>query len=170
MQNTFASFPVNAIMYAARTITGLCSWFNKNIPVSYLLILLFGYTAFSKVEFFTAKHILDVEQFKAAMFKSPVLQRHVNELGYIIPATEIIICFLLLFNKTKIFGYYASLLLLCSFTGYIIYMFLSFPVLPCTCGGIISSLSWKNHFLLNIAFILLTLRAIYFTHKRKKQV
>jgi hypothetical protein len=170
MEKSYSTAPVNVIMLFARGVAGIYNWFNKNMPVSYLLILLFGYTAFSKVEFFTDKHILDVERFKAAMLKSPVLQHHVNQLGYIIPATEIVICLLLLFNRTKLLGYYASFALLSMFTGYIVYMFTHYPVLPCTCGGVISTLSWKNHLLLNIGFALLTLRAIYLTHTRKRPV
>jgi hypothetical protein len=149
------------------TVT-LYNWFIKSIPVYILLIILFAYTAFSKMDFFTNGKLIDVSHFQAAMMKSPVLQHHLNALGYTIPLTEIAICLLLLFQKTRLAGYYASLLLLCSFTGYIIYMFLTYPVLPCTCGGVISLLSWKQHLIFNIFFILLTIGAIIQTHKQPR--
>jgi hypothetical protein len=170
MQRTYPSFPVLLAATITNAVTNTYKWFSKNIPVSILLILLFGYTAFSKVDFFTGKHIIDVTQFKFDMAKSPVLQHHINILGYLIPAVELLICFLLVFNRTKLIGYYSSLLLLCMFTGYITYMFAHYPVLPCTCGGIVATLSWKNHLLLNVFFILITVNAIYLTHKRKKEL
>jgi len=158
---------INSVINFARTITGIYNWVTKNIPVYYLIILLFGYTAFSKLDFFTNGKFIDVKHFQDAMFKSPVLQNHVGILGYLIPLTELAICVLLAIRKTKLIGYYASLLLLCSFTGYIIYMFTVFPVLPCTCGGVVSTLSWSNHLILNTSFILFTAHSIYLLHKRR---
>lgn len=152
------------------TLTNTRKWLTKNISVSWLLILLFAYTAFSKAQLFTSKAIIDVSQFRDDMFKSPVLQNHVQVLGYLIPGIEFIICIMLLIKATKLVGYYLSLLLLCTFAGYIIFMMNVYPALPCTCGGIIEELSWHGHLLLNIFFILITTRAIVLTHKQKKQL
>lgn len=169
MQQSYPSSTYQT-MYIVRAIANTYNWLTKNIRVHYLIILLFGYTAFSKVEFFTANHTIDVSSFRTAMFKSPAIRPYVDQLKYIIPAAEFLICLLLLFNKTKLIGYYASLLLFAMFTGYIVYMFTHYPILPCTCGGVITKLSWKNHLLLNIGFILFTANAIYLMHKRPKQV
>lgn len=167
MEKISSSYLVASGLNLARLTTGIYNWFNKNISVAYLIILLFGYTAFSKLDFFSEGKFIDVSRFEGAMFKSPILRPYVYELGYIIPFAELAICFLLAFRKTKLIGYYSSLVLLLAFTSYISYSMIVLPFLPCTCGGVISSLSWKNHLVLNFGFLILTTRAIYLMHKRK---
>ena len=171
MQNTYpAKFTIRFASIIVNTLTNIYNWFTRNISASWLLILLFAYTAFSKAQLFKGNKIIDVSQFKDAMLKSPLLQHHVNVLAYTVPSVELVICLLLLFKPTKLIGYYASLALLCLFTGYIVYMFIWAPALPCTCGGVIAELSWHQHLALNVAFIIITTNAIVLTHKRKKEL
>jgi hypothetical protein len=44
---------------------------------------------------------------------------------------------------------------MCIFTVYIGCMLLFAPDLPCSCGGIIRQLSWKQHLLLNLFLLVL---------------
>ena len=150
--------------------TAINNAISRQIKTSYLLIFLFAYTAVSKLNLFSYTipfswekfKLVDVEAFKGAMAKSPVLLPYVNELAYIIPISELIVCLLLLFPITKKWGYYLSLILLTAFTGYIIYILSVYSNnLPCTCGGVISRLTWTQHLLLNITFMLLSLKAIH---------
>jgi len=153
MQNTTLQ-KATARSYTNLIFTALYKQVTRHIKISHLIIFLFAYTATSKLTAVTA--------FKEAMFKSPVLHSYINVLAYAIPISEIIVCFLLLFNKTKKAGYYFSLFLFIAFTGYIIYILKAYPHnLPCVCGGVISLMSWKQHLLFNFFFIAITARAIY---------
>ena len=143
---------------------------TRHIKINYLLIFLFAYTAVSKLNLFTYStpfswknfKFIDVSAFEEAMSKSPVLLPYMHVLAWMIPFIELATCILLLFNKTKIAGYYLSLLLLTLFTAYIIYILNAYPThLPCVCGGVISLMSWSQHLVFNYFFIIITVRAIY---------
>ena len=163
-------------IYAPGLFAAIYTRTTQYIKINHLLIFLFGYTAISKLNLFSYSipftwekfKLIDTTSFGTAMFKSPVLRPYVNELAYIIPISEIVVCLLLVFTRTKKIGYYLSLLLLALFTAYVIYVLGAYANnLPCVCGGVISLLSWTQHLLLNIFFTLITIRAIYLTHKQK---
>lgn len=167
---------VTAKMYVAIFFATIYSRVTQYIKINHLLIFLFGYTAISKLNLFSYSipfswekfKLIDTTSFGTAMFKSPVLRPYVNELAYIIPISEIVVCLLLVFTRTKKTGYYLSLFLLALFTAYVVYILGAYANnLPCVCGGVISLLSWKQHLLLNIFFTLITIRAIYLTRKQK---
>lgn len=112
-----------------------------------LLILLFTYTGLSK--------LIDRNSFQLVMSKSPVIGKYAAALSWSIPLIELSIIFLLLIPATKKIGLWASLILMSIFTIYIAYILLFSPRLPCSCGGVIQQLSWKNHLLFNTIFIIL---------------
>jgi hypothetical protein len=56
---------------------------------------------------------------------------------------------------TRLFGLYSSISLLTLFTGYLVVMIKSYTTLPCTCGGVISEMTWPQHLLFNLGFIIL---------------
>jgi hypothetical protein len=138
---------------------------SRHVKISYLLIFLFAYTAVSKLNLFVFTpgfKLVDLEAFKGAMGKSPVLRPYVDELAYLIPISEIITCILLLFHKTTRWGYYQSLFLLTLFTAYIVFILIAYKqALPCTCGGVISAMTWAQHLLFNCVFMCLALKAIF---------
>lgn len=147
----------------------LSNWLTRHIKVSHLLIFLFAYTAFSKLQFFSNSQLIDLADFEKAMFKSPVLRPYIHELAYLIPLSEIVVCLLLLVTKTKKWGYYVSLGLLAVFTGYIIYILFAYTHhLPCVCGGVISQMSWPVHLLFNLFFMAITIRAIFLMNKTQQ--
>ena len=167
---------VTATIYTPGFFSSIYYRTTQYIKINHLLIFLFGYTAINKLNLFSYStpftwqkfKFIDTTSFQGAMFKSAVLRPYVNELAYIIPISEIAVCLLLVFTRTKKTGYYLSLLLLALFTAYVIYVLGAYANnLPCVCGGVISLLSWTQHLLLNIFFTLLTIRAIYLTHKQK---
>lgn len=150
--------------------------FCRHVKISHLLIFLFTYTAVDKLNLFSFTppfswenfKLVNVDAFTGAMAKSPALRPYVHILAYLIPASELVACFLLLFSKTKKWGYWLSLVLLTSFTGYIIYIIAAYSQeLPCTCGGVISQMSWSQHLLFNLFFILLSVKAIL-SYKRSR--
>lgn len=115
-----------------------------------LLILLWGYAAFSK--------LADYHRFVAQMQLAPVpLMKHLAPvLGIFVPVTELALIGLLFSERFRKTGLWLSFLLLLSFTVYIAIMLLSGLRLPCTCGGLISKLGWRQHLIFNASFMLIS--------------
>lgn len=117
-----------------------------------LLLLLFSYAAISK--------LTDYNTFAGQLGKSPFLERYASIIVWLIPVTECIIALLLLFNKTRLTGLFASFALMLTFTIYI-YMMLHYSYyVPCSCGGVLAKMSWTQHFWFNVAFTTLALTGI----------
>lgn len=127
--------------------------------ICFLLILLFVYAAFSK--------LLEYNSFKIQLGNSPFLKPVAGIIVWIIPATEVIISVMLAVTYTRKAGLYASFILLLIFTLYIVGMLLSGINLPCSCGGIIQHLSWKQHLLFNLFFIVLAFTGIVLERKQE---
>ena len=117
-----------------------------------LLIMLFVYTALSK--------LLVYNSFKAVLLTAPMLQPFAATLAWTVPASEIVVSFLLFLPRHRLLGLYASLGILVLFTLYLGFMLLYSPHLPCSCGGVISQLTWQEHFLFNLFFMALNSIAI----------
>jgi hypothetical protein len=113
--------------------------------ISSLLILLFAYTSFSK--------LLTLDQFSSVLSRMPLIGNGAGVLAFAIPLAELGIVLLLLFERTRYRGLKLSLALLVLFTIYLLHMVLFAPHMPCSCGGVISKMSWKQHVLFNGAFI-----------------
>jgi len=90
-------------------------------------------------------------------------------IGIFVIAAEFAIPVLLFFESTALYGYLLSFLLLLLFTAYILLMFLLSPFLPCSCGGLIESLSWRQHIFFNLAFMAISL-LLFFNKNKKKTV
>ena len=126
------------------------TYLKEVVPI--LLILLFVYTATSK--------FLDYEKFVFQMRLAPVpfMKPLAPILGWTAPIVEMIIAIVLalgyFFYNLKRRGLLASVILLSAFEIYIIIMLLSGSALPCTCGGIISQMGWKQHLIFNGFFII----------------
>lgn len=112
----------------------------------YLLIFLFTYTGVSK--------LIDHATFEVTLLQSPLTKDYRTIISWVVPAFELIIVGLLLIEKSRWIGLWLSLLLMLIFTCYISYMILFIPNLPCSCGGILKELSWRNHLLLNSLIII----------------
>lgn len=112
-----------------------------------LIVLLFAYTAVSKV--------LDYDKFVFQMRLAPVplMLPLAPVLGILVPATEILIVTGLLIRRFRLAALYATIVLLTTFEIYIAAMLLTGHHLPCTCGGIISKMGWGQHLLFNLLFI-----------------
>jgi hypothetical protein len=115
--------------------------------ISSLFILLFVYTAISK--------IIDFENFSNTLSTAPLIRTVGSQLAWLIPAVEIATSILLFFPKTRKIGLWASLALMLIFTGYLAYMLFVSDVRPCSCGGVIEKMTWNQHFIFNIFFTVL---------------
>jgi hypothetical protein len=118
----------------------------------YLLIFLFTYTGISK--------LLDHDGFLSSILQSPVIRKNATTISWSVPALELILTALLLSEKYRKAGLLFSLFTLTLFTLYIVYMVLFIPNLPCSCGGVLKELSWRNHILFNSVFIVLIITAL----------
>jgi putative oxidoreductase len=115
-----------------------------------LLIVMFLYASFSKYFDFTG--------FRVAMHNQPFPGWFAKILIWILPAVEILTATLLYFEKTVVTGLRFSILLMIIFTAYIALILLHvFPAIPCTCGGVIKLLTWKQHLIFNTFFLFISI-------------
>lgn len=121
--------------------------------IVYLFVALFIYTAASK--------LMTIETFKSVLSGSPLIgEKFGKTVALLIPSVEILISFLLIIPFTRKLAFCATLALMTVFTGYLIYMVFSESNLPCSCGGVISKLSWQQHIWFNISFAILALTGL----------
>lgn len=131
--------------------------------ISYLFVLLFLYTAVSK--------ILDYNHFKNLLRYSPLLRNSASIVAVFLPAMEILLVLFLLNPRSLKWGLYGSFILMILFTFYVGYMlaFVSKQSLPCSCGGILKQMSWRQHLIFNIAFTSLALVGIWLNRKQFRE-
>lgn len=129
--------------------------------ISALFILLFLYTALSK----TIDYRPTVNTLKA----NATLANFAAEITWTVIIIEYIATLTLFIPKTRKVGLITSMALISIFTVYILYMMLFVPNLPCSCGGIISKLTWSQHLIVNLIFMLLALLGIRIQSKHSDQ-
>ena len=116
---------------------------------SALLILLFVYAALSK--------LLDLPLFRGQLYNQSFPHQLADVLIIALPASELLTCGLLLLPTTRRYGLWLSALLLSLFTLYIVLVLLGFwSRVPCSCGGVLARLSWTQHLLFNLFFLVLS--------------
>lgn len=122
------------------------------IVVSYLYALLFMYAAFSK--------LFEYEQFRVQLGQSPLLSAFATPVSIAVPALEIVIAVMLVYDRLRFFGLFLGYGLMAMFTAYI-YIILNYSAfVPCSCGGILEKMTWNQHLLFNLVFVLMALIAI----------
>jgi putative oxidoreductase len=129
--------------------------------ISALLILLFTYTAISK--------LIGFEDFKYFLKQSPLIgESRVNFVSIALPAFELFISLLLFIPKQRMRGLWLSFITMTFFTIYIAYMLLYVPNLPCSCGGVLQNMTWTQHLYFNIFFTGLPAAAIWLMRRPQK--
>jgi len=127
--------------------------------VSLLYVVLFIYAAVSK--------LIDFENFKVQLGQSPLLSAFATPVAIGVPVLEIVIAVMLLLPKFKLYGLLCSFTLMVMFTAYI-YIILNFSqFIPCSCGGVLEKMTWNQHLIFNIAFVLLAGLAILFQPEKQ---
>lgn len=128
-----------------------------------VLVMLLLYTSFSK--------LLDLPRFEASLRKQPFAPRLQQTLLWLLPSMEILVAGLLMVPRTKVYALWGYAAMMAVFTGYIAAILLhAYPRIPCTCGGLISQLSWPQHLVFNLFFLALGIWALIINafHARKK--
>lgn len=120
--------------------------------IGFLFIILFLYTGISK--------LMEYSVFKEQIADSPILKPFAPLIAWGLPLTEFLVSILLIVPRWRLKGLYASLILMIAFTLYIGAIMTFNKELPCSCGGIISLLSWKEHLVFNSVFILLAFAGV----------
>lgn len=129
----------------------------------FLLILLFVYTALSK--------LIDFHNFQGEMYNQTFPHVLATIFIWTLPEIELIAAGLLFFEHTRLAGLYLSSILLLLFTGYIGLVLVNyFGRVPCSCGGVIKILGWKLHFIFNLFFLLLAFLGIYSTYRERRLI
>lgn len=129
--------------------------------IIFLYCVLFLYTGISK--------LTDLSVFKEQLSESPLFSRVVPLIAIAVPAMEFLIVLLLLIPRWRLKGFYAALILMVSFTIYIVVLLSIDDKLPCSCGGIISQLSWPQHLLVNTSFIIMAIAGIFLQRTFQKE-
>ncbi len=129
--------------------------------IAALFILLFVYTALSK--------ITNITQFESVLNRSPLIENKAPLVAWGLPMIEFFVAGLLFIPSTRKLGLYSSLVLMILFTSYIGYMMVFVPTLPCSCGGVLSMMSWKQHLIFNLAFTILAFVSIILGRKKKER-
>lgn len=130
--------------------------------ICFFLILLFVYAAFSK--------LYNYSEFKGQLSRSAVIKNWADVLAVVLPVTELIIAGTLMVNITRRTGLVLSFILMILFTAYIIYMLGFEKDLPCSCGGVLKQLTWKQHLVLNIFFLLISFAGIKIIVVQQKRI
>ena len=127
--------------------------------ISALLILLFLYASLSK--------FMDFYTFTGEMLNQPLPHYLSRFLIWFIPITEILLCIALLFERTRLLGFYGSLGFMTLFTIYSLFIvFNFFGRIPCSCGGVIKRLTWKQHIVFNLFFVALSVGGVILQRRK----
>lgn len=96
----------------------------------------------------------------------PYIASYATVISWAVPFVELVIAGLLWFARYRTLALYASLVLLGSFTIYISIVLKYSESIPCSCGGVISTLGWTDHILFNITFMFMALLGIICNNKQ----
>lgn len=120
--------------------------------ITAVLVLLFTYTGMSK--------LLHHDEFVHQLVKSPYTEQIASVTAWLLPLTELGVSLLLYIKRTRLAGLYAAFTLMLFFTVYVYSMLHFSYYVPCSCGGVLASLSWTQHFWFNVFFTVLSLTGI----------
>ena len=115
--------------------------------ICFLFILLFTYAALTK--------LMDYQKFSVQIGQSPLLTNYAGLLAWAVPVGELVIAGMLAIIPLRKIGLYAAFTLMAMFTAYIVVILQFSEYVPCSCGGVLESLGWTEHLILNIGFVLL---------------
>lgn len=127
--------------------------------ISVLYIILFVYAATSK--------FLDFNTFKIQLNRFPFISSYAHWIVWFIPLLELFIAGLFLFPRFMLIAFYSSFALMTLFTTYILFVLNFSNTIPCSCGGVLRKLGWKDHVVFNITFMVLALIGIFIMHNPK---
>src|SRR5690606_9178277 len=123
--------------------------------ISILYVVVFAFTGLTK--------LMEGDRFFNNLNNSPILPDVIwlsYIISWVIPTLEIAIALLIAIPKTRLKGFYGALGLMVTFTIYVTGIVFFSPYTPCSCGGILTLLTWPQHLIFNVGLIILALVAI----------
>ena len=126
-----------------------------------LFMILFLYTSVNKM--------MEYSVFKEQISESPILAPISMPIAAGLPIIEMLLTIMLLIPRWRLIALYASLVMMTLFTMYVIAILLFDKNLPCSCGGILAALSWPQHLIFNITFIIFAIAGIWLEKKSMRQ-
>ncbi|MBT1711937.1 hypothetical protein KK062_27085 [Fulvivirgaceae bacterium PWU5] len=120
--------------------------------IGYLFIIVFVYTGVAK--------LTDIPNFERQLQDSPVLRDISWPVAIVVPLLEIGIAVLIAIPKAKLRGLFMATSLMIIFTLYIIIITQFASHIPCACSGVLQSMTWTQHFIFNIVFLILGIIAM----------
>lgn len=120
--------------------------------ISVLYMFLFVYAAVGK--------LLEFENFQAQLGQSPILGAYTGIVSYVVITLELIVAVFLAFSKTRLFALYSGFGLMVMFTVYIIIILNFSSNIPCSCGGVLENMGWREHLIFYAFFIVMAFLAI----------
>ena len=129
---------------------------------SFLIVLLFVYTGCSK--------LLAHQRFISQLSQIKLFTNNAVLISIALPLLEIVTGLLIIINCTQIYGWWLASILMTAFTCYVYAMLLYKSSLPCTCGGVIAFMTWKQHLYFNIFFMLLSWFALCNYYKERNKI
>lgn len=127
--------------------------------ICYLYILLFVYAAVSK--------LTDFQNFRLQIAQSPLLTAYAGFVAVAVLVAEFGISVLLSVPRFRKAGLYAAFTLMVLFSVYIFIILNYSPYVPCSCGGILEKMGWKEHLIFNLVFVLLAASAVMLYQQRQ---
>ncbi|MAU15390.1 MAG: hypothetical protein CMH46_07610 [Muricauda sp.] len=143
-------------------MNGQCNIKYKGTIVEAICLLytvLFVYAGSSK--------LLGLGDFKAQLAQTGVLAPFAGWVAWFVPLVEILLAILLLTKAFRLAALYGALVLMALFTTYIAWMLRFSEHIPCSCGGVISSMGWKSHLVFNACWMVLALIGIVLMENKK---
>ncbi len=128
--------------------------------VVFLYILMLVYAALTK--------LLDYQKFVVQLGQSPILTDYADVLAMVVPFIELAITIMLFFSRTRLLGLYVAFSLMTMFTTYIVLASRFSDYVPCSCGGVLEGMTWTQHLIFNVVFVLFALTAILFHSSIRK--
>jgi uncharacterized membrane protein YphA (DoxX/SURF4 family) len=140
-------------------VTGNLSTLRKVAveTIALLFVVLFVYAAVTK--------LLDYEKFRVQLGQSPLLTNFAGWVAWAIPAIEIVLSVMLVIPRSRHVAFFGSFGLMVMFTAYIIAILQFSDYIPCSCGGVLQDMSWTQHLVFNVVFVLLGFGGIVGTAK-----
>ena len=127
--------------------------------ITVLFIVLFLYTGIDKLRNSEALSM----QIKEIPFLNPVA----NWLLGLVACIELIVVILLARKSSRLAGLYACLILMLSFTLYLILIGYFSDGVTCSCGGFLTQIPQNIHIILNVCLACLALTGIYLEKRMK---
>lgn len=131
--------------------------------ITITLIALFFFTGMEK--------IWHHKSFVIQLGRQPLPEWMKGLLEWGLPVVELAAVVLLVVGQSRLLGLWVSAIMMLAFAGYTAYAATEPQgFVPCACGKIFNTLSWGQHFWLNMAFFGMAVMGILFYYQHRKHI